>query len=64
MTKIRDKNIIESLSKVGATLEDRITEDTFVLIVKSKDDNSNKTELARKKGIHIMTPEEFIETYL
>ena len=59
MTKIRDKEIINILPKFGAILEDNIKKDTFILIVKSKDDKSNKTEFAEKNNILIMTPEEF-----
>ena len=33
--------------------------DTFVLIVKSKDDVSNKTKYAVDHNIPIMTPDEF-----
>jgi NAD-dependent DNA ligase len=63
MTKVRDKEIIEKLPKLGATLEDNIKKDTFVLIVKSKDDVSNKTKYATENNISIMTPEEFKEKY-
>ena len=59
MTKIRDKEIIEHLTKVGATLEDNIKKDTFVLIVKTHDDVSNKTKYAIDNHIPIMTPQEF-----
>jgi len=59
MTKIRDKEIIDSLNKYGAELDDDIKKSTFVLIVKSKDDVSNKTKFAVLNSIPIMTPEEF-----
>jgi len=64
MTKVRDKEIIEYMKTVGATLEDGIKKDTFILIVKSHDDVSNKTKDAESKGIPIMTPEEFKEKYM
>ena len=64
MTKVRDKNIIEFLKKVGATLEEHINKETFVLIVKSKEETTNKTEIAKKHGIMIMEPEEFNEKYM
>jgi DNA ligase (NAD+) len=64
MTKVRDKTIIEGLSKVGGILDDSIGKNTFVLVVKSKDDNSNKTKYATDHNIPIMTPEEFIKQYL
>ena len=64
MTKVRDKSIIDHLAKVGAKLGDSMKKDTFVLIVKSHDDKSNKTEYAVKNGIPIMTPEEFVKKYM
>ena len=63
MTKVRDKEIIEKLPKYGASLEDSIKKDTYVLIVKSKEDVSNKTKFALQNNIPIMTPEEFKATY-
>lgn len=64
MTKIRDKDIIEAMKQYGATLEDTMKRDIFVLIVKSKDDRSNKLDYAEKNGIPIMTAEEFKSSYL
>ena len=63
MTKTRDKEIIDQLSKYGAKLEDIMKKDTFVLIVKSKDDVSTKTKYAIANNIPIMTPEEFKAAY-
>jgi hypothetical protein len=64
MTKVRDKTIIEGLEKVGSILDNSIGKNTFVLIVKSKDDVSNKTKYAEEHNIPIMTPPEFYEKYL
>ena len=64
MTKVRDQEIIDALAKHGATLEDSIKTTTFALIVKTKEDVSNKTKDAEKKGVPIMTPEEFKTKYL
>ena len=64
MTKVRDKEIIDQLVKYGATLEDTMKKDTFVLIVKSKDDVSNKTKYAVEHNIPIMTPDEFRAIHL
>ena len=64
MTKVRDKAIIEGLQKVGGVLDDSIGKNTFTLIVKTKDDVSNKTKYAEEHGIPIMTPPEFYEKYL
>ena len=59
MTKIRDKEIIEFLKTVGATLEEKMKKDTFILIVKSHDDVSVKTKYAEEHGIPILEPSEF-----
>lgn len=64
MTKVRDKEIIEYLKKYNASLVDSVKIDTFVLIVKSKSDKSNKTTKAEELKIPIMTPDEFKEAYM
>jgi hypothetical protein len=64
MTKVRDKDIIDALDQYGATLEDTMKKDIFVLVVKSREDTSNKTEYANKNNISIMTPDEFKTAYL
>jgi DNA ligase (NAD+) len=63
MTKIRDKEIIDNLGNYGAVLEDSMRKDTFVLIVKTKEDVSNKTKYAIENNIPIMTPNEFKSMY-
>ena len=64
MTKVRDKEIIEKMEKVGATLEDSVNKNTFAVIVKSKEDESNKTKKAKELGIPIYTPDEFKTQYM
>jgi len=64
MSKIRDKEIIEFLKIRGAELDDNIRKDTFVLIIKSKEDISNKTKYAREHNIPIMSPSEFKDHYM
>jgi hypothetical protein len=49
---------------VGGVLDDSIGKNTFTLIVKTKDDVSNKTKYAEEHSIPIMTPPEFYEKYL
>jgi NAD-dependent DNA ligase len=64
MTKVRDKEIIEKMGKVGATLEDSVNKNTFAVIVKSKEDDSNKIKKAKELGIPIYTPDEFKMQYM
>jgi len=64
MSKIRDKEIIDFLVKNGATLDDTMRKETLVLIVKSKEDISNKIKYAREHNIPIMVPSEFKQQYM
>ena len=64
MTKIRDKEIIEKLKEEGGFLDDNVNKNTFVLIVKELDDNSNKIKKAKELGIRIMVPGQFKEEFL
>lgn len=63
MTKIRDKEIIEKLKEKGGLLDDNVNKNTFILIVKELDDNSNKIKKAKELGIRIMVPCQFKEEY-
>ena len=63
MTKVRDATIIDGLKRVGGVLDDAMTKNTYALIVKIKDDVSNKTKYAVTNNIPIFTPAEFIEKY-
>ena len=63
MTGIRDKAVIEALKTVGAKLGSSVSSNTFVVIAKSKDEDTGKAEEAKQKGIPIMTPDEFMQTY-
>jgi NAD-dependent DNA ligase len=63
MTKTRDATVIEKIKAAGGILDDNIGKSTFILIVKSKGDVSNKTKYANEHGIDILTPEEFNAKY-
>ena len=63
MTGIRDKAVIEALKTVGAKLGSSVSGNTFTVIAKSKDEDTGKAEEAKQKGIPIMTPDEFMQTY-
>jgi NAD-dependent DNA ligase len=63
MTKTRDKAIIDFIQKNGGILEENIKKDTFLLIVKSYENTSSKTEYAKKHGIPILSVEDFKTKY-
>lgn len=64
MTKVRDKEIIEFIETINAHLENNMKKGVSVLIVKTKEDKSNKTEFAEKNSIPIMTVDEFKQKYM
>ena len=64
MTKVRDKEIQIKLGEVGGHLVDTINKHTFVLIVKNKEDVSNKTKKALELGVAIMDVDEFKKKYM
>jgi NAD-dependent DNA ligase len=64
MTGFRDKKIIEELPKFGAKLGSSVSKNTFVVVVKDKDEATGKVAEAKKLGVPIMTPEEFTGKYL
>ena len=63
MTGIRDEAVKDALKTVGATLGSSVSKNTVVVIAKSKDEDTGKAAEARKLGIPIMTPAEFLATY-
>jgi NAD-dependent DNA ligase len=64
MTGFRDKNLVDELKKVGAKNASSVSKNTFVLIVKDKEDKSGKILDAEELKIPIMTVEEFRHHYL
>jgi DNA ligase (NAD+) len=64
MTGFRDKTLDAHLKSWGAKSGSGVNKNTFVLLVKSKDESSTKMEDAKKHGVKIMTKEEFETTYL
>jgi NAD-dependent DNA ligase len=64
MTKTRDKDIIDFVTRMGGSLEESMKKNTFILIVKSTEDTSSKTEYAKKNEIPILSVEQFKEKYM
>ena len=63
MTGIRDAKVAEALKTVGANLGSSVSKNTVVVVAKSSDEDTGKASEARKLGIPIMTPSEFLAKY-
>jgi NAD-dependent DNA ligase len=63
MTGIRDAAVAEALKKVGANLGSSVSKNTLAVIAKSADEDTGKASEARKLGIPILTPNEFMAKY-
>jgi DNA ligase (NAD+) len=64
MTGFRDAQIQDAIKNVGAKLGSSVSKNTFIVLVKDKDEDTGKAADARKLGVTLMTPEEFSEKYL
>jgi DNA ligase (NAD+) len=64
MTGFRDAELGEILKKLGTKVGASVSKNTFILLVKDKDEDTGKAEEARKLNVAIMTPEEFKKKYL
>jgi NAD-dependent DNA ligase len=64
MSGIRDKEIAEFLTTVGATLEESMKSNVIALIVKDPSKETAKTKDALKKNIPIITVGEFKKKYM
>jgi len=64
MTGFRDASIQEIIKSFGAKLGTSVSKQTFLVLVKNKDEDTGKVNDAKKLGIPIMTPDEFKENYL
>jgi len=63
MTGFRDKDLIEKLKNIGATLGSNVTKNTFALIVKDLNDKSTKMTDAKKFDIPIFLLNDFSKKY-
>jgi DNA ligase (NAD+) len=64
MTGFRDAAIQETLKNIGAKLGSSVSSKTFVVLVKDKEEDTGKANEARKLGVPLMTPQEFMSKYL
>ena len=63
MSGFRDKELQEKIEKRGGDNATSVSKNTFILLVKNKDEETGKITKAKQLNITIMTPEEFIEKY-
>ena len=64
MTGFRDTKIQDAIKNIGAKLGSSVSKNTFIVLVKDKEEDTGKAGDARKLGVPLMTPEEFTEKYL
>jgi NAD-dependent DNA ligase len=63
MTGVRDQSVSDALKSVGAKLGTSVSKNTAIVVAKSKEEDTGKAGEARKLGIPIMTPLEFMNVY-
>jgi len=64
MSGFRDKELGLELKKIGANVGTNVSKNTFLLLVKDKEDETTKIEEAKNLGIPILTLEEFRKKYI
>jgi len=64
ITGFRDKQLDDILKGFGAKLGSSVSKNTFLVIVKNKDEDTGKASEAKKLEIPIFTYEEFKNKYL
>ena len=64
MTGFRDKELTALIESKGGEMSGSVSKNTFVVLVKDKDEDTGKADQARKLSIPLMTPDEFKEKYL
>lgn len=63
MTGFRNKELSEKLKKIGAIVSESVNKNVFVVLVKNKDEDTTKAELARQNNIPLMLVDDFIKKY-
>lgn len=64
MTKIRDEQVANKIKDHGGYIVDNVNKKVWLVIVKSKNDNSNKIKKAKELNVPIITLDEFISKYI
>ena len=63
MTGFRDKDLESKLKSLGAKISSSVSKNTFIVLVKTMDEDTGKVADARKLGITIMTPAIFLDKF-
>ena len=63
MTGFRDKHLIERLAQVGAEQGNSVKKTTIAVLVKNINENTSKTQEAKRLGIPVLSIEQFIMKY-
>ena len=63
LTGFRDKNLVDKLDSIGAEQSNAVTKNTFIVIVKSYDEDTGKISKAKELNIKIVTPDDLIQLY-
>ncbi len=64
MTGFRDKELSDEIKLNGGEVVDNVTKNTFVVLVKDKDEDTGKANIARNNNIDIMLVDEFKEKFI
>lgn len=63
MTGFRDKELENKLKVINANIMSSVSKNTFLVLVKNKEENTSKIIEAKKMQIPLMTIDEFIKNY-
>lgn len=63
MTGFRDTTFQEKLKELGVKIGSSVSSKTFVVLTKNKDEDTGKANEARKLGVPLMTPQDFVSKY-
>lgn len=64
MTGFRDAHLQEALKTIGVKLGTSVSSKTAVVLVKDKLEDTGKANDARKLGVPLMTPDEFVKAFI
>jgi NAD-dependent DNA ligase len=64
MTGFRDKDLESKLKSLGAKISSSVSKNTFIVLVKTMDEDTGKVADARKLGINIIELTNFTRIFL